>query len=198
MKMLITEYIRNSEYDGIHLKYDGSRNGVDVETYIVFNPNQIKSVTDNIGTFNYNDDDIRYSISEQTSAEYEMLKQENSDLNEQIEALKKEMELTSGHTVDAEAVNKLARRYIREYKSKTDVEEVSAKLKQIFDYVATEDANAEEANKAMFELATQMINKSETLNTEMRDTFKDVLDIIRKSKIYVDDATKSASRCSAE
>ena len=191
MKMLITEYIRNSEYDGIHLKYDGSRNGVDVETYIVFNPNQIKSVTDNIGTFNYNDDDIRYSISEQTSAEYEMLKQENSDLNEQIEALKKEMELTSGHTVDAEAVNKLARRYIREYKSKTDVEEVSAKLKQIFDYVATEDANAEEANKAMFELATQMINKSETLNTEMRDTFKDVLDIIRKSKIYVDDATKS-------
>lgn len=191
MKMLITEYIRNSEYDGIHLKYDGSRNGVDVETYIVFNPNQIKSVTDNIGTFNYNDDDIRYSISEQTTAEYEMLKLENSDLKAQVEALKKEMELTGRHTVDSETVNKLARRYIREYKSKADVAEVSAKLKQIFDYVATEDANAEEANKAMYELASQMINKSETLNTEMRDTYKDVLDMIRKSKIYVDDTTKS-------
>ena len=191
MKMLITEYIRNSEYDGIHLKYDGSRNGVDVETYIVFNPNQIKSVTDNIGTFNYNDDDIRYSISEQTTAEYEMLKLENSDLKAQVEALKKEMELTGRHTVDSETVNKLARRYIREYKSKADVAEVSAKLKQIFDYVATEDANAEEANKAMYELASQMINKSETLNTEMRDTYKDVLDTIRKSKIYVDDTTKA-------
>lgn len=191
MKMLITEYIRNSEYDGIHLKYDGSRNGVDVETYIVFNPNQIKSVTDNIGTFNYNNDDIRYSISEQTTAEYEMLKLENSDLKAQVEALKKEMELTGRHTVESETVNKLARRYIREYKSKADVAEVSAKLKQIFDYVATEDANAEEANKAMYELASQMINKSETLNTEMRDTYKDVLDTIRKSKIYVDDTTKS-------
>lgn len=191
MKMLITEYIRNSEYDGIHLKYDGSRNGVDVETYIVFNPNQIKSVTDNIGTFNYNDDDIRYSISEQTTAEYEMLRQENSDLKAQVEALKKEMELTGRHTVDSETVNKLARRYVREYKSKADVAEVSAKLKQIFDYVATEDANAEEANKAMYELASQMINKSETLNTEMRDTYKDVLDTIRKSKIYVDDTTKA-------
>lgn len=136
-------------------------------------------------------DDVKFSISEQTSAEYEMLKQENSDLKAQVEALKKEMELTGGHTVDSETVNKLARRYVREYKSKADAAEVSAKLKQIFDYVATEDANAEEANKAMYELASQMINKSETLNTEMRDTYKNVLDTIRKSKIYVDDTTKA-------
>lgn len=136
-------------------------------------------------------DDVKFSISEQTSAEYEMLKQENNDLKAQIEALKKEMELTSGHTVDAEAVSKLAKRYIREYKSKANVEEVSAKLKQIFEYIANEDANAEEANKAMFELASQIVNKSETLNTEMRDTFKDVLDIIRSARIYVDNATKA-------
>mgnify|MGYP001054618344 CR=1 FL=1 len=136
-------------------------------------------------------DDVKFSISEQASAEYEMLKQENNDLKTQIEALKKEMELTIGHTVDAEAVSKLAKRYTREYKSKADVGEVSAKLKQIFEYIANEDANAEEANKAMFELASQIVNKSETLNTEMRDTFKDELDIIRSARIYVDDATKS-------
>lgn len=136
-------------------------------------------------------DDVKFSISEQTTAEYEMLKQENNDLKTQIEALKKEMELTSSHTVDAEVVSKLAKRYIREYKSKANVEEVSAKLKQIFEYIANEDANAEEANKAMFELASQIVNKSETLNTEMRDTFKDELDIIRSARIYVDDATKA-------
>ena len=136
-------------------------------------------------------DDVKFSISEQASAEYEMLKQKNNDLKTQIEALKKEMELTIGHTVDAEAVSKLAKRYTREYKSKADVGEVSAKLKQIFEYIANEDANAEEANKAMFELASQIVNKSETLNTEMRDTFKDELDIIRSARIYVDDATKS-------
>lgn len=136
-------------------------------------------------------DDVKFSISEQTTAEYEMLKQENNDLKTQIEALKKEMELTSSHTVDAEVVSKLAKRYIREYKSKANVEEVSAKLKQIFEYIANEDANAEEANKAMFELASQIVNKSETLNTEIRDTFKDELDIIRSARIYVDDATKA-------
>ena len=34
-------------------------------------------------------DDVKFSVSEQTSAEYEMLKQENNDLKAQIEALKK-------------------------------------------------------------------------------------------------------------
>ena len=60
-KELITAYMQQSQYDGLHLLYDGSRNGVDVETYIVFSPTQIKSATDNIGTFDGSNPDIRYS-----------------------------------------------------------------------------------------------------------------------------------------
>ena len=59
-KQLITDFIKNSLYDGIHLSYDGRRNGVDVETFIVFDPTQIKSATDNIGTFDGTNPDIRY------------------------------------------------------------------------------------------------------------------------------------------
>lgn len=66
-------------------------------------------------------DDVKFSISEQTTAEYDVLKQENSDLKAQVDALKKEMELTGGHTVDSKTVNKLARRYVREYKSKRSI-----------------------------------------------------------------------------
>lgn len=60
-KELVTDYIKQSPYDGMHLKFDGRRNGVDVETYIVFSPTQIKSATDNIGTFDPTNPDIRYS-----------------------------------------------------------------------------------------------------------------------------------------
>lgn len=63
-KELVTEYMQKSPYDGMHLLYDGSRNGVDVETYIVFSPTQIKSATDNIGTFDGKNPDIRYSLSD--------------------------------------------------------------------------------------------------------------------------------------
>lgn len=61
-KNLITEYIKKSDFDAIHLKDDGTVKGVQVDSYIVFEPTQIKSATDNIGTFDKNNPDIRYSL----------------------------------------------------------------------------------------------------------------------------------------
>ncbi len=72
MKALVTSYFRESGYDGMHLRYDGTRNSVDVDTYIVFEPTQIKSATDNIGTFDASESDIRYSDRDTQSA-YEIL-----------------------------------------------------------------------------------------------------------------------------
>lgn len=62
----IEDRFRNSEYDGIifkNIKDWGGYNIGDVSTgnvYASYNPNQVKSATDNIGTFNENNDDIRY------------------------------------------------------------------------------------------------------------------------------------------
>ncbi len=56
-KELVNEYFRNSDYDGVYMNDD---NGV--ETYIAFSPSQVKSATDNIGTFDPNNADIRYSM----------------------------------------------------------------------------------------------------------------------------------------
>ena len=66
-KALITNYVRKSDYDCVHLVEDGKANGNMVETYIVFEPTQIKSATDNIGTFDGSNPDIRYSLSETDS-----------------------------------------------------------------------------------------------------------------------------------
>jgi len=60
MKALVTSYFNESGYDGMHLRYDGTRNSVDVDTYIVFEPQQIKSATDNIGTFDKTEGSIRF------------------------------------------------------------------------------------------------------------------------------------------
>ena len=48
-------------HDGII--YENKHEGIGV-SYIVFNPNQIKSATDNVGTFSNNSNDIRFSISD--------------------------------------------------------------------------------------------------------------------------------------
>lgn len=67
LRELLNKYFLTGEsgYDGIELDYDGHRwvNGVreNVHTYIVFSPTQIKSATDNVGTFDPANPDIRYS-----------------------------------------------------------------------------------------------------------------------------------------
>ncbi len=66
LRELLNDYFLNgnSEYDGIHLGYDGHRyvdgKRENVETYIVFKNTQVKSATDNIGTFDRSNPDIRY------------------------------------------------------------------------------------------------------------------------------------------
>ena len=69
IKKLITKYLKESGFDGFELVKDEgiSSLGVStVHTIVVFNPNQIKSATDNSGAFSAANDDIRYSsITEQ-------------------------------------------------------------------------------------------------------------------------------------
>ena len=61
--------LQEERYDGI---IGNDVKGRDIESkgkeYLVFNPNQIKSATDNIGTFSTTDNDIRHSsITEYTA-----------------------------------------------------------------------------------------------------------------------------------
>ena len=87
LREMLNAYFLNNEsgYDGIELDYDGHRwvNGVreNVHTYIVFNPTQIKSATDNVGTFDSDEPDIRYSLRTAipaTTRDYLLTMRENS------------------------------------------------------------------------------------------------------------------------
>ena len=84
MKNLVTEYMKGTDFDGIHLKYDGKvYGGPKVETYIVFDPDQAKSAelvtrddqgkiiplserfrTDRTGTDAWKNKDTRFSAAE--------------------------------------------------------------------------------------------------------------------------------------
>ena len=56
-----TQQLINDGYDGVY--FDGNLNG----EYVAFSPNQIKSATDNDGDFSEENDDIRFSISNQNN-----------------------------------------------------------------------------------------------------------------------------------
>lgn len=58
----ITRTLKKSGYDGVILKKDAGSGGRTVETYIALEPEQVKSATDNIGTFSKYEKDIQYAL----------------------------------------------------------------------------------------------------------------------------------------
>ena len=56
----MTNEIISAGYDGIIIEY--SHPSIADEEYMVFEPNQIKSATDNVGTFDANNPDVHYSV----------------------------------------------------------------------------------------------------------------------------------------
>lgn len=61
MKEEITKTLKDNRYDGVIIQKDEGSRGRTVETFIALNPEQVKSATDNIGTFSKYEKDIRYS-----------------------------------------------------------------------------------------------------------------------------------------
>lgn len=61
-KSLIDDYFRNSNYDGVIVNNDVGSFGRTTKTYIAFSNTQVKSATDNIGTFDGRNSDIRYAV----------------------------------------------------------------------------------------------------------------------------------------
>lgn len=63
-------YAKEHGHDGVIFEYDGSKEDLAYDKfYVVFDSTQIKSATDNIGTFDKTNPDIRYSASAQQASE---------------------------------------------------------------------------------------------------------------------------------
>ncbi|MEE0963105.1 MAG: LPD38 domain-containing protein [Ruminococcus bromii] len=62
-KEIITKTLEDNGYDGVHLLEDAGSFGRNVETWIALKPEQVKSATDNIGTYDGNNPNNKKSIS---------------------------------------------------------------------------------------------------------------------------------------
>ena len=97
-KDLLTKYFNASKYDGIIIRQDEGSFGRSVESYIAFKPEQVKSAVENIGTFDRNNPDIRFSRYNRDLLRQESLKEENRAQQKEITALRQENERLRGLT----------------------------------------------------------------------------------------------------
>ena len=200
-KQLITDFIKNSSYDGIHLSYDGRRNGVDVETFIVFDPTQIKSATDNIGTFDGTNPDIRFQR-KLPDVQEKLKKMSGSDDIDDVKrmaygladdfmkyakAARLEMTETRGLMPQPTRVSEIVAKYNDYRKTGVSNKQLESDITDIF----TDYMNGVGSSGTLFNYITDTIMKRELNSYEVigDETFKAVRAYTDGGKFKVSDAT---------
>ena len=160
----------SGDYDGVIIS-NSDKSADDSTLYLLDNASAIKSATDNIGTFDGSNPDIRYSLENTSSIDYPALLKENTDLKKQNEALAAEMKLTEGHKVSRGAVEKLAGKILREYKSGYDKTVLADNLEKVFNYIADENADAAQAMDVLSSVAKAVIEQSSEIDASLSEQF---------------------------
>lgn len=111
-KEALTKALESNGYDGVILERDDGSFGRSTDAYIALRPEQVKSATDNIGTFDSSNPDIRYS-------------REPERLNE----LRRQNERKLAQATAEDAANENERGLIHDYqKQYSKVEDIREKL----------------------------------------------------------------------
>lgn len=102
-KNVMTNALESNGYDGVILENDAGSFGRSTDAYIALHPEQIKSATDNIGTFDESNPDIRYSREP-----------------ESITELRRQNETMLAQATNEDAANENERGLIKDYKRQYD------------------------------------------------------------------------------
>ena len=141
---LVTELIEGMGYDGItHIgggRY-GSKDGPKHRVYIAFEPEQIKSSDENIGTFDSQNPDIRYSYRDPLQEKAaQSLEKENEKLREDVKGLKElvklQGKLTGGKVMKPSSVEAAARHLKKSADAKGDTQELAQLLTDFYSYIS--------------------------------------------------------------
>ena len=150
------------------------------KSYVAFKPNQIKSATDNVGTFDYFNPDIRYS-----------LKETDEDVRKQVDLTRELMEETGGYRLTQEDAERVMKRVAKEFGSQTDASELAADFARVMEYARQQNADMDQVDNELLSIADKMIANSQQLDVEHEQEVKPIRERLRKTAISLTDSQKA-------
>lgn len=178
--MTVEEYLQEMEdygYDGLIVtdqEFDNAK------SYVVFKPNQIKSATDNVGTFDYFNPDIRYS-----------LKETDENVRKQVDLTRELMEETGGYRLTQADAERVMKRVAKEFGSQTDESELAADFARVMEYARQQNADMDQVDNELLSIADKMIANSQQLDAEHEQEVKPIREKLRKTAISLTDSQKA-------
>ena len=184
------EYAKSHGFDGVIFKniYDNGGNNSKygdkiTNVYVVFNSNQIKSATDNIGTFDGNNPDIRYSKKNNTDSESTTQSGENTGREVIDEIPKVDSYLRSKRSMFSKIMSDLM-----------NIKHIDIKqtVKPIFNEAWKEyRKNGRLAPDTVDKMFETVFQNGQIINDEYYNKYKFLKDEIRNTKFKVNNDIKS-------
>lgn len=185
----IQNIMRESGYDGvIQVGKDG---GINIA--VTFDPGQIKSATDNVGTFDANNPDIRFS---REAPALEQVRKQNEQLQKQLEYYRNQFKTTDKVTPREEDVRRIARSITKDYNNKAAFDAVLPQIQELAQLVL-EDRDKQLYNLKRFEqqnlirsdaleIAQQIVSgASVDVNAEQAETYRELKRFLRSNPVAV-------------
>ena len=119
-----SDILKELGYDGVH---DGSE-------WVAFDSTQLKSATDNIGTFDKDNSKLKYSLAKSAQSELKALQKENEKLRQDVDDLKQELQLTHGRKLSRDAlISSIQKILIDRYGVKLSAKELYPHVTNLYD-----------------------------------------------------------------
>lgn len=117
---------------------------------------------------------------------------ENQMLKEAKKLLEKQFELTSKSAVRQEDVGRVARKLLKDYNSTYKQETLHKNLDRLYEYIrSAEQVDGMEVTEAATNIAKSVLKKSQQVDMELAQQYKDLRNQIKNTKIKISDQDKA-------
>ncbi|MDD3337216.1 MAG: hypothetical protein PHI98_17205, partial [Eubacteriales bacterium] len=157
-------------YDGLIIQQDKTQNML----YMPLEPTQIKSATDNIGTFDPENPDVRYS-----------LRETDENIQESLTAADTALEQVRGYRMSAAEASRLAAEISREMNSSVDQDELARRIADTFGYAATEGAEINRVDTELNDIGQSVMEKSSALDSAHEEAVKEIRSYLKNTPIHL-------------
>ena len=149
-----SDILKELGYDGVH---DGSE-------WVAFDSTQLKSATDNIGTFDKDNPKLKYSLAKSTQSELKALQKENEKLRQDVDDLKQELQLTHGRKLSRDAlISSIQKILIDGYGVKLSAKELYPEVTNLYDMFYNNTVDGKRLKKGEHVDTTRIIEEMDKI-----------------------------------
>ena len=183
-KEVITSALEDAGYDGVIIKNDKGSFGRSTDAYIALHPEQVKSATDNIGTFDINNPDIRFS---------DRMTEDIANLKELV---KLQGTVTEGKIARPETLTTAANAILKDAMRTMDAKDkpgLIRALEILFHDANTPEMSATTIEGSLMDVAAY-IDRHSQHNAPLDDYAANALNELKGKKIRLDETQKAEIR----